>query len=209
MTTTEAALLRAWRGGDPAAGRRLIDTVHPRLVRYFSNKVANVSDEADLVQRTLLALVEGHERLLDDCAFWPFAYGIARNVLRDYVRQRLRVRREELDFQRVCVRDLDRSMSSIVAGQREGRAFVEALRDIAIDDQILLELRFFERMRAREIAEVIGIPRGSVHQALRRSLERLQDKVRARLREHAAETDDPTLERLDAWAAEVRAALRR
>jgi len=109
----------------------------------------------------------------------------------------VRGHREVLDFRSVCVRDLAPSVSSIVTARREGQAVVEALRGAPLADQILPELRFFESMKAREIADVIGIPRGSIHRELSRSIERLRDKVRERLRGLGSTDAEPSLELLE------------
>ena len=72
-------LLEAWRAGDTRAGQALLSRHIRRLYLFFSNKIGD--DVSDLVQRTMLGVVEGRDRLRDDAAFRPYLLRIARNQL--------------------------------------------------------------------------------------------------------------------------------
>ncbi len=208
-------LLRRWRDGDHAAGSDLIDATYPRLARFFRNKVVRVPDDTDLTQQTMVALVEAKERSGDIASFWGLTFRIARNVLHNYVRKKYKRAREEIDFAAVCVDELEPGApSSVAISGWKARAFVEALRSVPVADQILLELRYFEGHTAREIGDLLGLPRGSVHRNLERSVDRLRDVVTALLSAGRNRTepptyadDTPTYADLDAWAASVRARL--
>lgn len=203
---SDAELLDAWRGGDARAGSRLFDRHYARLARFFANKVAARDEVYDLVQQSLLACVEHRGALLDDERFAAFVLGIARNVLLHHYRTRAR-KRDPIDFGVSSVADLFVAATSIVAQRRRDRVLLEALRRLAIEDQILLELYYWEELSGPLLAELYGVPEGTIRTRLRtarRALERQLPRAAAALRE--GEGEDGPLD-LDAWARETRALL--
>jgi hypothetical protein len=60
-------LLEAWRAGDLSAGNALFARHFDSLCRFFRNKVSGEID--DLIQRTLLACLEGQRSFRGDASF--------------------------------------------------------------------------------------------------------------------------------------------
>lgn len=200
----DAELLDRWRAGDKSAGAELFDRHYQALLRFFRNKVDDGYD--DLVQGTFLACVEGRERFRGDCSFRTYLYAVARNVLHKHYRT-LRRRAEPIehvDFEVTAMRDLVPGPSSVVAAKAEQRLLLEALRRIPLDHQVVLELYFWEPLRAREIAHVLDVPVGTVRTRIRRAKQLLAEELE-RLAE-SREQLDSTLTRLDDWARSVRGA---
>jgi len=203
MDEDDATLLDAWRAGDRAAGARLLERRVREMTWFFRNKVFNESDVADLVNQTFLACVTAKDRFRGDTSFRRFMYAVAQNTLREYLRQRAKRSREQLDFSEVCVQAIDpRSMSSIHAEREELQAFVHALRLLPLEDQTVLELKYFEGCSGSEIAERLGIPEGTVRSRLRRGLQRLRERIAEQLKGRGEAV--PTDAELEAWAAEIR-----
>lgn len=199
-------LFEAWRGGDRDAGSRLLDRRTREITWFFRNKVFDEGDVPDLVSQTFLGCVTARERFRGETSFRRFLYSIAHNVLREYLRTKAKRKREQLDFTQICVRELDpASMSSIEMQRRELRAFVEGLRGVPVDHQVVLELKYFEGLRGREIAELLGVPEGTVRTRLRRGLERLRGRVAHELSMGDGTQPPVTADDLEAWAAQVRA----
>ena len=203
---SDCALLRAWTAGDSAAGGELIDRKHPAIVRFFRNKVAEVRDEADLVQQTFAGLVEGRDTIRNPEHLDAFLYAVARNALRGYIRKRSKRVREGEDYRTLCVSSLPAASPTSIAGlKRDAGHLAECLRKIPLDAQIVLELRFFEGATARTIARLMAIPRGSVDRRVRQGMERLREALEvARM---SQDEPTPTPEALERWAAELRRCL--
>jgi RNA polymerase sigma factor (sigma-70 family) len=51
--------------------------------------------------------------------------------------------------------------SSLIGRRREHGLLIEALRTIAVDDQVILELHYWQQLTTHEMAEVIGLPLGT------------------------------------------------
>jgi RNA polymerase sigma-70 factor (ECF subfamily) len=199
-------LLESWRSGDRAAGGVLVDRHLAAISRFFRNKVVNEEDATELVSQTFLACTASKVRYRGAASVRQFFFAIAHNVLRSYIRARYKRKNERLDFDVVCVQDLDSaSPSSIVMHQREARSFVQSLREIPLDDQIVLELKYFEGLSGREIAELLSIPEGTVRGRIARGKQRLRLRVAAVLNELSQEAGGELAPaKLEEWAREVR-----
>lgn len=202
-TRDDGELLLAWRGGDKLAGSELVRRRMPEMIRFFRNKVAAEADIADLVNQTFLGCVGGKDEFRGETSFRRFVYAIANNVLFAYIRRRSKHAREQLDFGAVCVGDVaPQSASSIITERRETQALVAALREIPIEDQVVLELMYFEGMTGAQIGEALDLPEGTVRGRLRRGLERLRTRVDVVL--HAGpSTTPPGEDELLQWAEQV------
>ncbi|MEM6989749.1 MAG: sigma-70 family RNA polymerase sigma factor [Myxococcota bacterium] len=201
----EYELLQAWRAGDRRAGSRLIAARSREITWFFRNKVFDLDAVPDLVSQTFLRSVSARDRFAGETSFRRFIYAIAQNVLREYLRSVDKRAREELDFVEVCICDLrPRSMSSLQSEKVQVQALIEALREVPIGDQVVLELKYFEGMSAREVGDALGVPEGTVRGRLARGLVRLRERVQAQLSAGSARARDVSAEDIDAWAADLR-----
>ncbi len=201
---SDGELLEAWQSGDREAGNHLVDRHFDAITRFFRNKVCGDDDVAELVGQTFLGCTSGKDRFRGDASVRQYLYAIAHNVLRKYIRARYKRSSELLDFAAVCVQELaPASLSSIVAHKREAQSLVQALREIPVEDQIVLELMYFEGLSGSELASVLGLPEGTVRGRIARGKQRLRERVAALLAS-APQRPAVTPEQLDAWAAALR-----
>ncbi|MCX4243272.1 RNA polymerase sigma factor [Paraliomyxa miuraensis] len=193
-------LLEAWRGGDDRAGRRLVERHFATVERFFFNKVGDAS--ADLIQQSFLRVLEARARVRADANFRAYLLGIARNVLYEHYR-RVRKDLERIDFGSQSVVDLVATPSSQLAAEQEVRLLLRALKRIPIESQIVLELYYWEDMRAREVAEVLELPEGTVRSRIRGAKQLLEHQLAA-LATSQAQVESTTAN-LDQWAARIKA----
>ena len=196
---SDPELLEAWAGGDRDAGEALIDRHLVPLYRFFRNKVQG--GVHDLVQDTFLRCSEARDRFRGDASFRAFLFGVARRVLHDHLRKHYR-QGAVIDFDEVSAVELGTSPSQLVARREEHRVLLHALRMIPLDDQIALELAYWEELRGPEIAAVLGVS----HAAARARLSRARKALAQRVREicDSPELVESTLANLDGWAAAIR-----
>ena len=161
----------AWRGGDTAAGEELVARHWASISRFFRSKIGD--DGADLISQTFLACVEARDRIEGDNVK-AYLFAVARRRLADHFRQRARA--PTLDF------------AAVVAGRSrhrpgDARRPTPAQRAVArrrshgfpLDDQIALELAYFEGLSTREIAAVLEIPENTVRSRLSRARDKLRE----------------------------------
>jgi len=173
---TDLELLGAWRGGDIAAGDVLVSRHWASISRFFRAKVGD--DGADLISQTFLACVESKDKIEGD-NIKAYLFGVARRRLADHLRKR--VRAPAIDFTVSSLVDLATGPATAVARRQRSELLRDGLARIPLDDQIALELSYFEAMSTREIADVLEIPENTV----RSRLSRAREKLRAALAELA------------------------
>lgn len=195
----DADLLARWRGGDRAAGEQLFDRYFKALARFFRNKGADRMD--DLIQQTMLGLLEASAGFRAEGSFRSFVFGVAYNVLRNHYRSQ---RRDDahLDFGATSVFDLAPGAADLIAQAQEQRLLLQGLRRIPLEHQVLLELYFWEPLGAAEIAVALGVPEGTVRTRIRRAKALLQQAV-AQLCADPALVES-TISNLDDWARALR-----
>ncbi|MCH9682407.1 MAG: sigma-70 family RNA polymerase sigma factor [Deltaproteobacteria bacterium] len=198
-------LLEAWRDGHVPSGQILLKRYLGLLTRFFQNRVSNPDDVAELVSETMLACTRARERMRDSGAFRSFLISCAMNTLRLYFRTKAKRSREVDDFANTCVGeqvDHPRSVTSMIAIQQEGRLLVRALRQLPLDQQIVLELHYFENLNGTEIAQLLGTPKQTAYTRLKRGTDKLRALVTAQA--ESPELAASTMMGLRTWAAQVR-----
>jgi RNA polymerase sigma factor (sigma-70 family) len=199
VAATDLELLAAWRDGDRRAGGELFDRHFSAIRRFFSSKVGD--DYEELVQRTFTRCVEGQQRFRGDGKFRSYLFSIATNVLREHLRQSRRGPSFDPDCSSVADLELP-GPSSIMGARREQQILLEALRRLPLNDQVVLELFYWEQMRSVEIADVLELPHGTIRSRLRLARDRLRGHL-DELARSSAELES-TVGGLERWATELR-----
>lgn len=201
LVSDEVELLDAWRAGDRAAGQALFSRYYDAVSRFFVNKVAEAP--ADLVQETFMACVKGRDRIREGGSFRSYLFGVAYNVLKGHLRRRYDARG---DMSMISVEDLSPGASTLMQEVEQTRLLAHALRMLPVELQVMMELRYWERMNSTEISTVLGVPAGTVRDRLRRGRGLLEDAMR-RISEDPAVLGS-TLGDIDGWARQIREGMR-
>lgn len=136
---SDLELLRAWRAGDAAPGNVLVMRHFSAVHRVFVGRVESHRVD-DLLQRTFLAAVERRDDIFEASGFRAYVLGIARiQLLRHYREHRRDGRTSDIDS---ALKASDTTASSMV-GRREQRGQLwDALRDLPLDQQLVLQLYY-------------------------------------------------------------------
>jgi RNA polymerase sigma-70 factor (ECF subfamily) len=97
-------------------------------------------------------------------------------------------RRTVIDFTTTSLCDLGTSPSGALLRREEGELLQLALQHVPLDQQIALELTYWEELPAPEVASVLGIPENTVYSRLHRAKHHLRDALE-QLSEHADERE--------------------
>ncbi|MCA9709829.1 MAG: sigma-70 family RNA polymerase sigma factor [Myxococcales bacterium] len=195
---TDRELLQAWQGGDTGAADELIGRHRSSLRRFFRNKIDRDVDA--LIQDTLTTCVERCNRWTESWTFRAFLLTVARDRLVTWYRRQLR--RSDLDPNAASVIELGASPGTDAAQGAEQRLVLEGLQRLPLEQQITLELSYWEQMSGAEIAQVLGVPEGTVRSRLDRGRDRLCEEIEARA--ESREELGRTLGELDRWVSELR-----
>jgi RNA polymerase sigma factor (sigma-70 family) len=194
----DLALLDRWCAGDLAAGGALFERYFAQVHRFLRNKVEG--DVEDLVQETFLACVRQRDRFHRQSSFRTYLFAIARYTLFGHWRK-VQGQGEKIDFEEVSLASLSTSAASRLARQGERARLLEALRELPLEQQLLLELHYWEELEGQQLAEVFEIEPATT----RSRLFRARQALRQRLAQGGAPVaSDPVDEGLDAWARSLR-----
>ena len=191
---SDLELLVAWRGGDARAGDALVSRHWASVARFFRAKAG--ADAADLIAQTFLACVEAIDRIEGDNVR-GYLFGVARKRLADHFRRRART--PELDAGVSSLADLAPGAITELGNRERDALLRDALTRIPLDDQIALELSYFEHLSTRELATALDVPENTV----RSRLVRARDKLRKALAERGSLEEAQLAEsQLDASASD-------
>jgi RNA polymerase sigma factor (sigma-70 family) len=196
----DTELLERWRAGDSDAGQALFHRYFKNICRFFENKVSDDIDE--LVQTTFLACVKSRDRFEGRCSFRTYLFTIARNELYQHLRRRHH-EDQRLDFGVTSLVDLKITPRTRIAHDQDRQRLLQALRRLPVEQQVLLELHYWEDMAPAELAQVFGV----AHITARTRLFRARAALRELMEELSGESlpEHQTVESLDAWARALRA----
>jgi RNA polymerase sigma factor (sigma-70 family) len=195
-------LLARALAGDDEAWAELVGRLWAPVRRFFLNKVGDDAD--DLVQATFERLMEARARFEGRSTFRAFVFGIAHRVLLEHVRRKTRNAHAELH--EVSVAAMSPGITSLLRHRADERVLLEALREITLDHQVVLELFYWEDMADSEISAVLEINVHTVRSRLKRARDSLRVVV-ARLENGRALPS--TSADLDRWARGIRRELGR
>jgi RNA polymerase sigma-70 factor, ECF subfamily len=165
----ERALLRSARAGSADAFERLFRAHWPGAYRAALLVVHDPAAAEDIAQEAFLAAIRALDRFDRRRPFAPWLHRIVVNRAIDWSRARAIRREAELDGDRPA----PEQRSEL------GHDVVEALAGLSPEHRAVIVLRHLLGYTPGEIAELLGLPRGTVNSRLRRGLDDLKDRLDA------------------------------
>jgi RNA polymerase sigma-70 factor (ECF subfamily) len=181
----DLVLLQRWRDGNLRAGEDLCARYFDEIYRFFEHKLSNDAD--DLTQQTFLACVNARDQFRGISTFRTYLYAIARNELN------MRLRRipkfEHVDLEVSSLNELVSSPSKRLAKEQELAQVRAALRMLPVEQQVLLEFRYWHDLDAAALGEMYETNPGAIRVRLLRARRALRERLRCQ--EIAGASDDP------------------
>ena len=158
--------------GEEAAFAELYDECADRIHHYLTVRLRSRDDAADVLQETFVRLVRKRKRLADIDNPIAYAFTVARNEAARLAGQRSRETegRSELAAGALFVQ-----MAGDDAPAHETADLAAAaLARLDDDHREVLQLKTYAGLTFREIAEVTGLPQGTVATRYRTAIKRLR-----------------------------------
>ncbi len=167
------------RRGDRAAFGELYDACANRLHPYLVARLGSRHDADDVLQETFVRLARGRAKLGGVCNLNAYVFTVARNEAARVLKRRLHERRRvasAADLYREAVGDdrLARETAEVLAA---------ALARLGPEQREIVELKTTGGLTLREIAEVTGLPPGTVATRYRTAIMRLREWLEKRCHE--------------------------
>lgn len=167
-------LLDRWQAGEAAAGQTLLARHFDSLCGFFESKCGQDAD--DLVQRTMLACVATQQNFRRQSSFRTYLFAVARNELFRYLRARHRDG-ARLDFLTTSIAEIVTTPASRLARDADRQRIVEALRTLPVEQQVLLEMRYWQDLEADALAEILDLTANAVRVRLHRARTALRERL--------------------------------
>lgn len=173
--TASIELIQRAQQGDRTALDALLDRYRERLLQrirlMMGDPARRVAESGDFLQAMFVDVAEGLERfeVRDEQAFLRWATQIARNRIRDRVRKKREKAFESFSQSGLfgnAVPAEQRSPLSAAGFNEDSHRLLEALEQLSDEYRRVIELRDFEGMPHREIAERMGKPSEAAAQML-------------------------------------------
>jgi RNA polymerase sigma-70 factor, ECF subfamily len=162
----ERAWIRGAQSGSASALEALFREHWPRAYRAAYLVVQDGAAAEDIAQEAFLAAVRNLDRFDRRRPFGPWLHRIVVNRAIDWTRARqLRGETELVD---VPAREPERPLDD---------SLLDALAELPPEHRAVIVLRHLLEYTPGEIAELLGLPRGTVNSRLRRGLDSLKERV--------------------------------
>jgi RNA polymerase sigma-70 factor (ECF subfamily) len=191
---TDSELVESAMAGDSRAIEEILRRHQPRLRAVCRRILNNDADADDATQNALIAIVRSLSSFDGRSAFSTWAYRIATNAALDEARRRQRrpsIGREELDTTRI----VDLSSDRVFASLDERDALEKALSTVPEDFRVAVVLRDVADLDYEQIAQILGVPIGTVRSRIARGRAHLADVLRNRSgvgERQSLDTKDPS-----------------
>lgn len=146
------------RRGDRTALEELVRSYEGRLYYFVRRIIRDEADAWDVLQQTWVRVLDGIERLDDPGRLVPWLYRIARNTALTHMRFREPPAELPAD-----VSDPGAADPADFGGAEEVH---QGLLKLSLPHREVLTLFFLESMGVEQIAEVLGLPTGTVKSRL-------------------------------------------
>lgn len=169
--------MRRARAGDAGAYGELVARHRSSALRVATVVLGSAADADDVVQQASERMWSHVSDVDPDRGFrsW-FLHGVA-NTARNQRRSRWRRSRAELRLAERAGTDEAVDPAAAVVSADERAEVVAALNHLDRDTRLVIALRYFEQLSEREMADVLGCPRGTVKSRLARAMTRLRDEL--------------------------------
>ncbi len=178
----DTELLTAVLAGDGTAYRGLVEKYQSRVYAMVYGMLRNREDARDITQEAFVKAYRNLDSFRLEASFYTWLYRIAMNLAIDFTRKRKR--RESSGFDEgIASRDDDGGIAEVHHEDSPGRALerkqlfdqiMTAMEKLPEDQRQVILLRELEGLAYKEIADVMGIPEGTVMSRLFYARKKLQ-----------------------------------
>lgn len=154
------------------------------LFRFCLHYVRDVERAKELTQETFIRVYVARDRFDETRKFKPWVLCIARNLCLNDIKRKKTVQMDSLEDYASSARELSGGVLQSPSDSPdqllmtdERHAMLDGLLK-SLDDESreIVRLRYFEKMQARDIAEVVGSTEGAVRTRLHRILKGLRER---------------------------------
>lgn len=158
------------RNSDQAAFLALVRRHQSPLVNFF-HRLGAYTDADDLVQETFLRLFKYRLKYRPAAKFTTFLYMLARHAWADGLRKQ---KKQEAVSERVMTEEA--SVNRVETHDAQARMDAQSALSVLPEKlRVVLVMSFYQGLRYEEIAEILGVPVGTVKSRVFLAMERMRE----------------------------------
>ena len=168
----ELLILRC-QAREESAFKQLVERWEPSLYYYLRRIARSERDVWDILQETWLAVFQSIRRLQDPRKFPSWLYKLARNQASNWLRREQRhdhVQNGEID-------DRSELTNEFSFASERAQLVHDLLEGLRLPYREVITLYFLEEFSIKEIAEIIGVPDGTVKSRLHYAKKELREAL--------------------------------
>ena len=182
-TETDEQLMEALDAGDDQALAELVERYQNDIFRFCLHYLKNVELAKEMAQETFLRIYTARARFEVSRKFKPWMLCIARNLCLNELKRRKMVQMETLEEYASSsredtgeiLRSADDSPYELLLTQERHRYLLDVLDRLPEESREIVVLRYFQKLSAREIADIVDSTEGAVRTRLHRILKQMRD----------------------------------
>ncbi|MBI2425974.1 MAG: sigma-70 family RNA polymerase sigma factor [Candidatus Hydrogenedentes bacterium] len=182
-STSDETLMEQLGGGDDDALAELVRRYQQDVFRFCLHYLKNVEVAREMAQETFLRVYAARDRFDVSKRFKPWMLCIARNLCLNEIKRKKTVQMETLEEYASSSRgesgEVLRSTadgpSEILQAAERRTALLQALEGLPEESREIVKLRYFEKLSAREIADIVESTEGAIRTRLHRILKQLRE----------------------------------
>lgn len=180
-------MLRFKQQHDQEAFSELVRQHQKSLINFFYRLVWNQEQSEDLAQEVFIKLIKSAHVYEPRAKFTTFLYRIARNLWIDKLRCG-QISTKTVSLDSPIDQDKEKPLSELIAEENSNLTKDIANKELADrlkklisglpeEQQVILNLTYFEGMAYQEVAKIVDIPLGTVKSRLHAAITKLKEKV--------------------------------
>lgn len=181
---TDNELIRQVLAGETNAFSELVERYQTKVYSLALRMCGSEDDAFDLAQEAFLRAWQSLESYRADAAFPSWLYRLTSNVCIDYLRKKKRSKIISLTFEddegeqaQTELPDPAPTPEQALLQKEERALLTEAMNALPVEARQILTLRAINGLSYEQIAEVMGLPEGTVKSRLSRARDQLRKKL--------------------------------
>lgn len=185
---SDEALMSLVSKGEDTAFIELVQRYQNELFRFCYHYLRSVDMAKEAVQEVFLRVYIAKERYDINKKFKPWLFCIARNLCINEIKRQQLVQFTSLESEAGFKIDEteevvekieggDNDPAEMILKEERHRALWEEIGKLPEDEKEIVMLRYFQKLHARDIAEILGTTEGAIRTRLHRTLRYLYQKI--------------------------------
>ena len=190
MSIRERLFLRRLRDRDEAAFREMVEEYQDQVFSLLYRMLGSRAEAEDIAQEVFVTVFKSIDQFRGESKFSTWLYRIAANHSKNRIKYlSRRYDRATSEYDEAAERDVNAqrgegigqariaSPDAALEGAELERTVQAAIHDLDEDHRLVIVLRDIEELSYEEIAEIAGLPEGTVKSRIHRARVALKEKL--------------------------------